>query len=227
MSLVNVQTGELIAECTPEEARALTDRIRSTTEQLWALLAEAHDRQAWAALGYDSFKGYVTAEFGMSKQRAYQLLDQARVIQALTEATGSTMVDPVVVSERDARDLKPILTTVVERVRETVETAPVAQRPQLVRDEIERAREEVRVQKAEDATALADLVGDAERAGFDMDQDRQTERALFASICRDLVKLPGAAAFFARQEQHLKDRHRMYAVNAHQWLTEFLEAWEG
>lgn len=104
-------------------ARQLTDRIKDAAGQLWQLLAEAHDGRAWAALGYDSFKAYVETEFGMARSRAYQLIDQARVIAAVTAAAGvSTNVD---ISEWEARDLKPHLDLVVENVRDaTVDTEP-------------------------------------------------------------------------------------------------------
>jgi hypothetical protein len=94
-----------VAECSPEEARALTEQIRSATDALWQLLAEAHERRAWSALKYSSFAAYVSGEFpGMSRQRAYQLIDQATVIAALNEV--STMVDTI--SERQARELTPL-----------------------------------------------------------------------------------------------------------------------
>jgi hypothetical protein len=90
-ALVDPTTGEVVADCTPDEARQLTERIRSAAAALWQLLAEAHQRGAWRALGYDTFKSYVEAEFQMSEQRAYQLLDQARVIAAITESADSTI----------------------------------------------------------------------------------------------------------------------------------------
>lgn len=143
-ALVDPTTGEVVADCTPDEARQLTERIRSTADALWQLLAEAHDRGAWRALGYDTFKSYVGSEFGMSKQRAYQLLDQARVVDALTEAAGSTTVDPIVVPERAARELKPHLEVVKERVAEaTVDTAP-EDRPAAARAAVEEFRQELR-----------------------------------------------------------------------------------
>lgn len=76
MSLVDADTGELIAYCTPDEARHLTDAIKSSAERLWSLLMEAHDRKAWAALGYTTWRDYAMTEFGMSQSHAYRLLDQ-------------------------------------------------------------------------------------------------------------------------------------------------------
>lgn len=71
-----------------EEARSLTTTIQHLEVQAWFLLSEAHDRQAWAALGYDSWKEYVTAELQMSEARSYQLLDQAKVMRAIASVDG-------------------------------------------------------------------------------------------------------------------------------------------
>lgn len=144
--LVDSTTGEVVADCTPDEARQLTERIRSTADALWQLLAEAHDRGAWRALGYDSFKAYVGAEFQMSEQHAYRLLNQATVIGALTQAAqlDSPIGESVTVNEHTARQLKPHLEVVKERVAEaTVDTAP-EDRPAAARAAVEEFRQELR-----------------------------------------------------------------------------------
>ena len=64
MSLVNADTGELIAECTPDEARELTDRICTGLGICWELVLEAYRTRAWAALGHGSWDAYCSAEFG-------------------------------------------------------------------------------------------------------------------------------------------------------------------
>lgn len=69
MSLVNPDTGELIAQCTPDEARALTDKIKVAVEATWQLVATAYERRAWAALGFASWDDYCTREFGTSRLR--------------------------------------------------------------------------------------------------------------------------------------------------------------
>lgn len=142
MTLVDTTTGEVVADCSADEARQITQRIRAATDALWSLLAEAHDRGAWRALGYDSFKAYVESEFGMSKQRAYQLLDQARVVTAITEAAGgSTVVD---LSERAARQLKPHLDVVADRVHEATVDTPDEAKPAAAAAAVEEFRDELR-----------------------------------------------------------------------------------
>lgn len=120
-----VQAGALrlerAAPMTAEEARDITNRINQAAGELWRLLLEAYERQAWRALGYASWKAYVESEFTITRQRAYQLLDQGRVIRLLQEAAGdvSTTVD---ISERAARGIKPSLPEVTAQIRERVES---------------------------------------------------------------------------------------------------------
>ena len=47
-----------LAPLTRDEAQILTDRIRNTADELWALLLEAHGRQAWKPLHYSSWRNY-------------------------------------------------------------------------------------------------------------------------------------------------------------------------
>lgn len=70
------------------EARALTDRIRAATRDVCFLLLEAHERRAWSVLGYPTWEKYVRREFGLSRSRSYELLDQGRVLRAVKSAAG-------------------------------------------------------------------------------------------------------------------------------------------
>ena len=66
------------------------------------------------ALGYESWGGYVKAEFHMSRSHSYQLIDQGRVVRALQDAGQvSTMVD---ITEREARRIKPRLEQMTEAI---------------------------------------------------------------------------------------------------------------
>jgi hypothetical protein len=104
------------------QARALTDEIRESADHVCRLLVEAHSRRAWSALGYGSWEEYVRTEFGLSRSRSYQLLDQARVIRAIEESIGvSRILD---ISPHAAEQLKPHLADVVEAVRMHAAGAP-------------------------------------------------------------------------------------------------------
>jgi hypothetical protein len=104
-----------------EEAAQITERIHQSVESVWDLITEAYERQAWKALGYESWKGYVTREFKMSERRSYQIIDRGKVIKALTEAASPTeqLFSPDI-SEGKARKIKPRLEEVTAAVEEKV-----------------------------------------------------------------------------------------------------------
>ncbi len=102
---------------TQADARALTDRIKGTTEQLWQLLLEAHEREAWKVLGYPSWRAYAKRELAISQSHAYRLLDQGRVIRQLEAAANSPVGE---IPESVARDIKPHIAEVADRVREHI-----------------------------------------------------------------------------------------------------------
>lgn len=83
------------------DAAALTERVREGAERTWALLVEAHDGEAWAALGHASWDDYVTGEFDPAASPAHRLLDRARVGLGVDEEEPSE----VELSESEARDL--------------------------------------------------------------------------------------------------------------------------
>lgn len=126
------------------EAEHLTDRIRSAAEELWQLLLEAHDCRAWAALGYPSWSAYISTEFDFSRSYAYRLLDQGRVIQGLREAVSPNGDTPapadIVVSEAEARDLKPVLAVVTDAITEATRDVPPERLGEVVRRVIAHAR---------------------------------------------------------------------------------------
>jgi hypothetical protein len=99
-----------------EGARALTERIRVATTELAKLLAEAHDGEAWRALGYTSWSAYIDGEFDFNRRRSYQLLHQAKTIEVLSEAAG----EAVAVTEREARSIAGRLPETAERVAAAV-----------------------------------------------------------------------------------------------------------
>lgn len=73
---------------TKNEAKIRADGIRHHAETLWGLLLQAWDHEDHIALGYESWKDYMVAEFEVTTRQAYYLLDQARVTVAIQEQTG-------------------------------------------------------------------------------------------------------------------------------------------
>lgn len=108
-------------ELTYEEAKELTEHIRATADMLYVLIARAHAGKAWLALGYESFKEYVGAEFNISRSRAYQLLDQARVVEAIAAAAPEGT--EINITEADARDVKSALDELVPAIQERLAEA--------------------------------------------------------------------------------------------------------
>ena len=118
--MIKVQESNQVERLTKAEARGLTNRIRNAVEDIRKLVAKAHEGKAWKVLGYGTWEEYVKAEFGMSRQRSYQLLDQGRIIEAIEDAAGdlSTMVDKI--SERDARAIKDKVPEIKQEIQSRV-----------------------------------------------------------------------------------------------------------
>lgn len=87
-TLVNADTGEVVALLTADEAEELTSRIVTAADALWELLWESYHREAWRALGYPSWRAYAGDRFGMSHSKAYRLLHHAGIVKEL-EAAGA------------------------------------------------------------------------------------------------------------------------------------------
>lgn len=157
------------------EAQAITDRIRKAVDGLWSLLLEAHERKAWKALGYATWEAYIKAEFDMSRQNSYRLLDQARVVREIEEVVPHAGQ----ITQRDAEAIKadlPAVTTVIKQRVEAGEKPETA-----VRETIDAARE---------AKAKAKAMREAQQA----ENDRQREE--------HAANLP---AFVAEREQAKAD----------------------
>lgn len=140
---VTVATGPM----TREEAVALTERIRRTQDEWCRLVYEAHERQAWKAMGYRGWTEYVYAELPMSKSRAYQLLARAKIALAIGALEKSTPVDNItrgadtkLPTERQMRQLPaPARERIVQAASASTESA--------------RAQLAVEIAAAEDACA--------------------------------------------------------------------------
>lgn len=106
---------------TEDEARVLTTEIQHVSVRLWMLVGEAHDRKAWAALGYDTWKAYVTQELQMSESRSFQLIDQARIMAELAKAGVDTLAiepPPARVVQRVKDDIRGVRRVVKKAIKE-------------------------------------------------------------------------------------------------------------
>lgn len=122
-----------------QEAREITERIKSTTNILYLLIKRAHAGKAWKALGYSSFESYVREEFNYSRSYAYKLLNQANVIEAI-EAVVPEGTE-VYVGELTARGLKQSLPELLDEIEEKASSASPEEAAAIIEDVIREAKE--------------------------------------------------------------------------------------
>ena len=148
-----------------EEAEQLTEHIRSTADVLYVLIARAHAGQAWKPLGYSSFEKYVKAEFDISRSRAYQFLNQAHVIDAITAAAPEGT--HIKISEAAARDLKNFVDELAPDISRSTEGLSGSEAGDVVEDLVNEYRERSKKPIDEDDTFDLDGV-DLDDIEFDM-----------------------------------------------------------
>lgn len=84
-----------------EEAVLLTKSIRANLDSSASLIKKAADGRAWEAMGYTSFKDWLENAVGISRSRAYQLLNIAHLEDEL--ASHLTLPDYFTISDRNTR----------------------------------------------------------------------------------------------------------------------------
>lgn len=126
-----LQEAAIKAQCKPTDKRSkelldqhimtksaaveLTNQIKSTATATYALIYRAHEYKCWVSLDYKSWEDYVVTEFDMSKARSYQLINQAKVVRALEQATPDGTV--ITINEAQARDIEKVLPKITERIK--------------------------------------------------------------------------------------------------------------
>lgn len=174
---------------TKGEAKALTDRIRQAVDGIGTLVEQAHDRGAWKAMGYTKWQDYVKAEFGFTKQRSYQLLDQGKVTKAIAEAAGLESTD-VDLSDLAARDLKPDLPIVEAEIKTRIDAGQdpkkaVAETVAAKRAQKEKAKADKKAKQAEN-----DAYRDQNRAALSGPVKAQEEARAAAKSGKKPTALP-------------------------------------
>ena len=69
----------VVSLMTADEARASVAQINSHMNSARALLLDLYERRGWAALGYQSWRECVTAEFEQSQAYLYRQLQAAEI----------------------------------------------------------------------------------------------------------------------------------------------------
>lgn len=126
------------------EAQEITNAIKSAATVTYALLAKAHEGKAHQSLGYDSWGEYVKAEFEMSPQRSYQLLDLSKAVKMIEAAAPEGT--HIKLTEAQARDLKRELPRITERIHEET-TGKTPEESREIIDDIVREEREEKIQK--------------------------------------------------------------------------------
>lgn len=154
---------ETESEMSENDAREITESIKSAVTATYILLAQAHEGKAYKALGYTTWAEYVKEEFEISPQRSYQLLDLSKVIKMIEEVTpdGTT----VKLTESQARDIKRELPRITEQIRE--ETKDVE--PEDAGEVVDRIMKEAREQQKADDKVTSEKeakLAEAEQDGY-------------------------------------------------------------
>jgi hypothetical protein len=129
MTLVHPETGELVEPLTETEAERLTTRIAlkldamaDTYAGVMPLITEAIDRQAYAALGYNSVSSYISDRFGGSLAKLG--LDVRReVVRELSDAGMSSRAIAPVVGTTDRQVRRDIQVGHASHLTQTSEPA--------------------------------------------------------------------------------------------------------
>jgi hypothetical protein len=201
-----------------DAARDLTRLIKGKLEgildqvhEVHQPILEAHDRRAWQPLGYPTWEQHVKKEFNLSRSRSYQLLDRARVIQALFAAglgaaalqgtafehyfqesrrsigipTSSQMdadITQVDIPARAVQRLKPRLAVAQDEVKQLVSSGtPPSQAIQTVIDQHRRRLE------PEDATPVTQIEASVRPVGHEdkVHKFRDAVMALYEFLAED------------------------------------------
>lgn len=113
-------------DLTTKEANSLTEcestieRGLSTFVEVGRALMEIRDAKLYRA-SHKTFEHYCDDRWKFTRQRAYQLIDQARVVKAVADASGADLSNAFDISARDTAALKGELPTVTAEIKDRVE----------------------------------------------------------------------------------------------------------
>lgn len=210
-------------QLTKAEASALTERIRGHIDAAWDDITKAYEGKAWKALGYSSWGDYVKAEFDISRQHSYKLIDQGRVIQELEKAAGEDVAHVRQISARDTAAVKDDLPAVTAEIRERVEqgedaATAVSETVAAARAEKERQREERKAQQAEfdrqreeHVAALPDAIKHREQAKAEAIAARKAQSVEGGLSLEDrIAELEEALRVLEAENAELKAENKLY-----------------
>lgn len=231
-------------ELNEDEAREITNKIRTTTNVLYILIARAHAGKAHQALGYSSFEEYIREEFNYSKSYAYKLLNQANVIKAI-EAV-SPEGTQVYVSDATARGLKASMDDFIPELEERLADAPADEAGAVIEELITEYKER-QAAAAEEDEEFGDeeyVGGGGEYSGdYSFDEEDDDEVDAFAgqdpaevrrryeavynlySALTNLTQMPANEDLLETIPVERRPQVTAYLEIAIPWLQNFQEEW--
>jgi hypothetical protein len=233
-NIVDMTTPEL----DKEEARDLTNKIRTTTNVLYLLIARAHAGKAHIALGYNTFEEYIREEFNYSKSYAYKLINQANVIKAIEAVTPEGT--QVYVSDATARGLKASLEDFIPELEERLAERP-DEAGEVIEELIAEYKERQNAAVEEEDEFADDWSGDGSGSGdyefedvedpFDGQDPAEIRRIyvaiynLFAAL-QSLNTMPDTADIIANIQEERVPQVTALLEAALPWLINFNEEWK-
>jgi len=211
---------------TVAQARDLTERIKSGVGQVSLLLLEAHERRAWAVLGYPTWGAYVRQEFGLSRTRSYELVYHGQVIREIQAATGMFGIPNI--SPYVALQIKGHIEEVTGALRARVSDASSeAEAATIVAEVVKhlRARLARRPGRGQPRAPEVRLVDpdtgplDAHRRPFG-----SVDRSRLLDALGYLAGMPPADEVVAQLDA-VDEEASVLASRAARWLAEFSELW--
>ncbi len=155
-------------------------------------------------------------EFGLSRSRSYELIDQARVIRALQAATGMSGIPDI--SAYAAGDVKRQLDEVIAAVRARIAGVPRENVPRVVSDVVNEIRGRLPGPTTDPPASVAPGCTDEAPAMTDLSRLYEAVDCLahMPPVTATLTSVPPA-------QRHRLDR----LACALRWLADFTDAWQG
>jgi hypothetical protein len=189
-----IKEGKILSiEMTKSCARDLTDRrIKAAVDDLADMLYRAHEGRAWAALGYQSWKEYCTAEFQMSERHSYRLLDFVEIKNVLADQ----LVSPR--SESQVRALVSIEPR--QQIEVWAHAVEIADGEQPTAKQVERAAVEIvpsKKSRGDCRPAIALDIADSVILRLDtiLDIDKELQEAMHKIIAYCQTRIPGGRTY--------------------------------
>jgi len=104
----DAQVAVLVPSMTTEEARACVAQISAHLNGARGALRRLHEAEGWRALGYDSWRACVVAEFGQSQRYLYYQLEAAQIERRIQDAGICTLVQNAPIPETHLRPLAAV-----------------------------------------------------------------------------------------------------------------------